>query len=66
MIVTCDDITEGRNIIEHEYSSNEKDERKIGGESEVEEGFDDCDDGEGEDVNKEETLYQEEHEYNDQ
>ena len=50
MIVTDGDISEGVDIIDHEYSSDESEEEKIGGDSEVEERSDDFDDEEGEDV----------------
>ena len=42
MIVTYDDIIQGRDISDHEHSSDESEEEKIGGESEVEEGSDNC------------------------
>ena len=44
MIVTDDDISKQGDISDREYSSNESKEEKIGGESEVEEGSDDCGD----------------------
>ena len=43
MIVTDDDISEGRYISDHEYISDESEEEKISGESEVEKGYDDFD-----------------------
>ena len=38
MIVTADDIAKVGDISDHEYSIDESDEKKIGGDSEVEEG----------------------------
>ena len=44
MRVTYNDIYEGGGIRDHEYISNESEERKIGRNSEVDEGYYDCDD----------------------
>ena len=59
MIVTYDDIAEGGDIRDHEYFSNEREEGKIRGHSEVEEGYNDCDDEEGSAVEEEEEQSQE-------
>ena len=44
MVVTYDNISEKGDTSAHEYGSNESEEEKIGGESEVEEGSGDCGD----------------------
>ena len=58
MIVIDDDIAQGGGIHDHEYSSNESKEEKIGVEVEVEEGYDDCDGEEGADVEEKEKQLQ--------
>ena len=50
MIVTYDDIDKEGDISDYEYGSNETKEGTMGGDSEVEEGYDDCDNEEGADV----------------
>ena len=45
MIVTDNDIDKGGDINDHSYINNESKEEKIGGESEVEEDYDDYGDG---------------------
>ena len=53
MIVTDDNISEEGDTSDHKYGINESEEEKIGGESEVEEGSDDCGDEEGTDAEEE-------------
>ena len=59
MIVTDDDIFKEGDTSDHEYGSNEIKEEKIYGESEVEEGSDNCGDEEGADFDEEEKQLQE-------
>ena len=59
MVGTDDDIDEVRDTSDHEYGSNESQEEKIGGQSEVEEGFDGCGDEDGVDVEEEKKQLQE-------
>ena len=59
MIVTAEDIDKEGDISDHEYGSNYSEEEKIDGESEVEEGSDDCGDEEWADVEEEEKQLQE-------
>ena len=59
MIVTDDDIDKYRDISDLEYGSNEKKKEKIGGESEVEEGYNYFGDEEGADVEEEDRQSQE-------
>ena len=56
MIVTDDDISEWRYISDHEYSSDDSKEEKIGRDSEVEEVSDDCVNEEESYVEKEEKI----------
>ena len=53
MIVTDDNISKEGDTSDHKYGINESEEEKIGGESEVEEGSDDCGDEEGTDAEEE-------------
>ena len=59
MIVTDDNISKGGDISYHEYGRNESKEEKIGKQSEVEEGSDDCGYEEGVDVEEGEEHPQE-------
>ena len=59
MIIKDDDISKHRDISDHAYSSKESEEEKIGRESEIEEGYGDCGDEEGADVEEEEKQLQE-------
>ena len=53
MIVTDNNIATEGYTSDHEYGSNESEEEKIGKESELEEGSDDCGDEEGTDLEEE-------------
>ena len=59
MIVKDDNIAKEWDTSDHEYGSNESEEEKIDGESEVVEGFNDCGNEEGADVEEEEKHSQE-------
>ena len=50
MIVTDENISEEGDTSDHAYGSSSSEEEKMYGESEVEEGYDDCGDEEGADV----------------
>ena len=66
MIVIGDNISKEGDTSDHEYGRNYSKEEKIDGESEVEEGPDDCGDEEGLDVEEEEKPLQEVPEEKDQ
>ena len=66
MTVTENKFFEEGDTIDHEYGNNEIKEERIDGESEVEEGPDDCGDEEGLDVEEEEKPLQEVPEEKDQ
>ena len=57
MIVTDDKISKEGDISDHEYGINESEEEKIDGETELEEGPDDCGDKECADLEEDENSF---------